>query len=108
MYTGVNKPTAESLNDLFEEFSPDSYWYHLGKCLLKEVWTHKLNAIKKNNPHSEDKCCDEMLEVLLDICENVTWSKIKDALKHIKQDATVKMIERNDSIKGLYCIYIYS
>ena len=103
--TGANKPTAELLNDLFKEFSPDSDWYRLGKRLLKEGWTHKLNAIEKNNPDSEDKCCDEMLKVLLDICANVTWSKIKDALKKIKQDMPVEMIERDDSIKGLYFIY---
>ena len=85
------------LNDLIKELAPK--WYQIGKCLLKEVWTHKLNTIEKNNPESAEACCDELLAYWFDSCE-ANWSKMIGALEKINQDAPVQMIKSDDSIRG--------
>lgn len=97
IYTDLAKPTFELLSDYVKEVAPD--WYHLGKCLLKEEWTHKLNAIEKNNPENAEKCCNAMLEYWLKSCA-ATWSKLINALEKIHQDVPIDMIKADNTIKG--------
>ena len=105
VYTGSNKPTIELLSDYIKEVAPK--WYHLGKCLLKEEWTHKLNAIENNNPNNAEKCCIEMLEYWLKSCA-ATWNKLIDALEKIHQDVPIEMIKIDNTIKGFCNAYIGS
>lgn len=98
-YTGTNKSTDDLLNDHIIKVAPE--WYHLGRRLLKEWWTHILNSIEKNNGGNAERCCDEMLGYWLNGCV-ATWSKLIDALEQIHQDVPVEMIKTDldDSIKG--------
>ena len=97
VYTGSNKLTVKLLSEYTKEVAPK--WYDLGKHLLKEEWTHKLNVIASNNPNDVEKCCNEMLEYWLKSCV-ATWGKLIDALEKIHQDVPVKLIKTYDFIKG--------
>ena len=77
------------------------------------MWcTNILDTIEKNNPNSEEKCCEEMLKYWCNSCNNTcTWSKLIEVLKKIHQYAVIEMIKKDNSIKGQYIkhniLYIY-
>ena len=99
MYTGTNKPTIESLSSLIKEVADK--WHDLGRQLLKEEWTDKLNTIEKSNPHDVQECYHEMLEYWLNKSQyEPTWNKLIYALKQLRQDEPVAIIEGDESIKG--------
>ena len=98
--TDTDKPTIKSLSNLIiKEVAPK--WHDLGRLLLKEEWTDKLNTIEKNDLHNVQECCHEVLEYWLNNSQyEPTWDKLTNALKLLRQDISLAMIERDESIKG--------
>ena len=70
-------------------------WYHLGLKLIHDKPERVLNLIEKNHPNDSDTALRKMFQLALERDPDLSWPKVVEALRAIKQHSLAREIKQN-------------